>query len=390
MNEWREQALSQLCAFCSPDRRKESANLCYGDFSPVEQRSGYDLASPLRNMPAKRKWRFVPVVLTVACMVPSISAQIMEAREYHGKQVTCLHSGIYSTAGWVCGTQHHARVFTGTVQSVVEVGDTDKRLELIPDEVFLGDPASEVTAITNQACLHTDIQAGEKWLFYLDRDGKTNELVLGYDGPSRPIEKAQQDISTLRHLSKMTDSGILTGHGGPPGHKVVARRLSDGAEFSALANTNGNYEFELLPGAYHLTANTKQGLWAPETETFVSKQACIHVDLWLHTDGRIAGTVTTAEGKGARYVQVAIVPVSPAGQSFTVVADEQGHFEVGGRKPGQYLVGVGLMAPVDSAEWKSRVYYPGVPSREQAQTVELGEGEWRTDINFKLARSTAP
>src|ERR1039458_4970700 len=28
-------ALSQLCVFCSPDRRKESANLCYGDVSPT-------------------------------------------------------------------------------------------------------------------------------------------------------------------------------------------------------------------------------------------------------------------------------------------------------------------------------------------------------------------
>ncbi len=27
--------LSQLCAFCSPDRRKESANLCYRDLSTV-------------------------------------------------------------------------------------------------------------------------------------------------------------------------------------------------------------------------------------------------------------------------------------------------------------------------------------------------------------------
>jgi hypothetical protein len=29
----RNQSITQLCAFCSPDRRKESANLCYGDLS---------------------------------------------------------------------------------------------------------------------------------------------------------------------------------------------------------------------------------------------------------------------------------------------------------------------------------------------------------------------
>ena len=30
------QALSQLCAFCSPDRRKESAKLCYRDFATTD------------------------------------------------------------------------------------------------------------------------------------------------------------------------------------------------------------------------------------------------------------------------------------------------------------------------------------------------------------------
>lgn len=326
--------------------------------------------------------------LAVALVVPSLSADIAEVREYHGKKVTCLYSGLYSSAGWVCGTQNYARVFTGTVQSAEEVGDTDKRLELIPDETFLGDSAKEVSAITNQACLHTEIEAGQKWLFYLYRDKKSDELVLGYEGRSKPIEKAQQDIATLRHLAKVTDSGLLTGHVGHPGHKVVAKRLSDGAEFSTVANDSGNYEFELLPGAYYLSANTKQGLWAPETETFVSKQECIHVDLWLHTDGRIAGTVTTADGKAARYVQVVIVPVSSASQSFTVTADEQGHFEVGGRKAGRYIVGVGVLAPSDSAEWKARVYYPGVPTQEQAKAIDLGDGEWRSDINFSLPPSS--
>jgi hypothetical protein len=52
------------------------------------------------------------------------------------------------------------------------------------------------------------------------------------------------------------------------------------------------------------------------------------------------------------------------------------------------LVGVGLLAPCDSAEWQSRVYYPGVRTREQAKVIELGDGEWRTDIDFRLAPKT--
>jgi hypothetical protein len=28
---------------------------------------------------------------------------------------------------------------------------------------------------------------------------------------------------------------------------------------------------------------------------------------------------------------------------------------------------------------------PGVGTREQAKVIELGEGEWRTDIDFRLA-----
>jgi hypothetical protein len=35
-----DQALTQACAFCSPDKRKESANLCYGDISPVDPALG--------------------------------------------------------------------------------------------------------------------------------------------------------------------------------------------------------------------------------------------------------------------------------------------------------------------------------------------------------------
>jgi hypothetical protein len=294
-------------------------------------------------------------------------------------------------------------VFTGTVQSAVEVGDTDKRLQLVQDEVFLGDSASEVTAIANQACLHTEIQAGDKWLFYLYRDAKGDQLILPYDSPSKPIAQAKQDISTLRHLGKLSNSGILTGNltrivsNNPwkfapvSSRNVTAKRVSDGAQYTALTDSDGHYEFELPPNSYSVTTNTERGLWAPETTTSVWKSGCVDIDFLLHTDGRISGRVTTTNGEPARYAQVAILPISTEGQSFTVAADGEGHFEVGGRQPGRYLVGAGLAAQPGSLQWQPSVYYPGVPTRDQAEIIELGEGQWRTDIILKLLpSSTAP
>ena len=330
------------------------------------------------------------MAVVVAWSISPLYANIVGFREYHGKTAMCVYSeNLGPVKDWGLTTIYE-RVFTGTVKSATAVGDFEKRVELEPAEVFLGD-ANEVTAITNQACLDPEIEVGQKWLVFLFRSHANNELVLGYEGRSKPMERAQNDIAILRHLSTLTDSGILTGHVGQAGHKVVARRFSVSREFSAVTDASGNYELELPNGKYFATANTTQGLWAPETEVSVLKHDCVQVDFPLRIDGRIAGTVTTADGKPASYVQVAIVRLLPVKQSFTVTTDGVGHFEVGGREPGQYLVGVGILDSAASAEPKIRVYYPGVHTLEQAHVIELGKGEWRTDISFVLrSNSNAP
>jgi len=99
-------------------------------------------------MVPSRRLRTVLFCLFVACIVPPLLAEIIETREYHGKQADCVFSGLWSTGGRFCGTRGYARVFTGTVKSVTAISDTDRRLELIPDETFLG-PATEVTATVN-------------------------------------------------------------------------------------------------------------------------------------------------------------------------------------------------------------------------------------------------
>ncbi len=65
-------------------------------------------------------------------------------------------------------------MFTGTVQSAIEISFTDRRLKIIPDEILFGDVAREITATVNQACLPEnlpEIKAGDKWLFFFERSG---------------------------------------------------------------------------------------------------------------------------------------------------------------------------------------------------------------------------
>lgn len=359
-----------------------------------------------------KKWRVCMFVIAVTCLVPSLSAVIMEIRMYHGKQIQCMHSGLRSSAGRVCGTYGYARAFTGTVKSVTEISFTDRRLVLIPEEVFLG-PASEVTATVNQGCLplnEPEIKAGDRWLFYLQspwRPGEGSqqqEFVLPYDSRSGPINSAsaQEEISTLRHLARLTNSGVVTGHVSRtemkdqkidsipvPDWALTAKSVSSGIEYNALTDSNGHFEFELPPDSYSVTANTQRGSWAPDRDPFVEKAQCADIDFPMHADGALSGTVTTADGRPASNVQVAILRVSPWHEYFTVQTDGRGHFEVRGQDSGRYIVGEGVLA-ITVTEWRLRAYYPGVSTREQATPIDLGKGEWRTDLDFKLPSSTAP
>jgi hypothetical protein len=180
--------------------------------------------------------------------------------------------------------------------------------------------------------------------------------VLPYDSPSGPLfsSSVQENISTLRHLARLTDSGIITGrvtrmemtddeklHSVPvPDWGVTAKPVSGGTEYNALTDSDGHFEFELPRDRYNVTANTQRRVWAPDGETFTIKHGCVDVDFLTHADGGIAEIVTTADGKPAPNAQVAILRTSPRHAYFTVAADGQGHFEVRGQEPGRYVVQV--------------------------------------------------
>jgi hypothetical protein len=343
-------------------------------------------------------------------MVPSLSAVIVETREYHGKRVQCVHSGLRGVAK-LCGTEGYARVFTGFVRSSVELGDTDKLLQLVPDEVFVGD-SSGATVITNQECLGTDIQAGDKWVFYLYRDPRSDKLILSYDGPSKPITKAEDDVSMLRNLGRLTDTGIIIGtikRLGETGdvmptplanHKVVAKNAKSGDEYSAYTSEGGHFTFELPVGRYDVTPAKEYGLL--EVEGFASmlkdsipveKHRCWEHDFAVKpatsvvppNDGTISGHLGSPDGKPFTvhpWVQI----VSVDSEHFTsAYVDAKGYFEAKDVKPGRYVVGLGIRAGTGYfSDVPTPVYYPGVRTKDQATIIELRPSEKRTNIDFQL------
>lgn len=355
-----------------------------------------------------RLLRWAVAVLTAALSsLPYAAGQIVEEREYRGKTIWCALSGL---SGWgsPCGTDgNYVYIFVGSVLSVTEISETERSVQLTPHEVFLGDDASQLEVATNQGACLPELVAGDEWLFYLYRDDKTNELVLSYGSPSAPVAEAQSAVERLRRLAAMTDSGIVIGsvqkgekfdHDGlrgteyfdVPNHKLIAKRTSDGAEYSALTDVHGNYELGPLPvGSYHLSANTTEGLWAEDGPTTVHPRGCTSYQFELQVDGRISGHITSDDEKPFKiHPWVAIVSVDGSHSESTHV-DDHGFFEVRGLEPDRYLIGIGIQAEPNTPEWRSRVYYPGVRTKEEATVIELGKAEKRTNIDFKLTKAVS-
>lgn len=216
-------------------------------------------------------------------------------------------------------------------------------------------------------------------------------------------------IALLRRLHRMTDSGVITGNVqttlfhddygrdtgaeyiSAPNHKVLAKRLSDGIEYSALSDSDGHYEFQSLPsGKYHITPNKPPGLWAEDGDTDVSPGSCTQINFELSADGQISGHVTSADGRPFDVTPWIEVQSDDPHFSWSTPLDDQGYYQLHGLPAGRYLVGIGITSEPTTPEWHSRVYYPGVHSKELAAPVDIGKAEVRSDIDFSFDHPPPP
>jgi hypothetical protein len=341
------------------------------------------------------------LALIVVFASPPISAQIFEEREYKGETVYCVRTGLHSFSESCSADAGDKYVFIGSVLSVSDLPNNEMRVRLAAEEIFFGDPGNEVVATTSQGRCLGELHPGDRWLFYLREEQNSKKLLLAYGSPSSPVAEAQKSIARLRRLAQMPQSGLIMGNVSqsvwndveklqtplsPAKHKIIARRKDTGAEYTALTDEKGDYEFEPLPsGFYEVTSNTDPQWWAWEGLTRVRPSSCSRVSFELTPDGSISGRVRTTGGGLDKIVWVAAVAAGEGeSESYSAFADRDGHFEFHGLRPGRYLIGIGINAEAGTSEWNHHVYYPGVRQKELAIIVEIGPAEHLRNIDFSI------
>jgi hypothetical protein len=281
----------------------------------------------------------IAIPLLIFLAFGSAAAQITELREIEGKMFACTRSGLRSDLN-DCGPQKdwYAYVFVGSITTIVPANKDEKKLQITPEEVFQGEPLSPLTVLTSQGECLPKMAVGDRWLFWL-RQEPSKPIVLGYGGGSLPLAQAQKQIETLRRLQTIGDFGILRGsvlRGADyderkpvPGVRVVASRTSDRAQFVAMTDARGYYEFQPLPvGKYELSADSIGLFYEGDAAVDVSRGACWDMALWKSPEpphARLSGHVKRSDG--APVSEVSILLVREDGSWFTSEkSDEDGMF----------------------------------------------------------------
>jgi len=341
------------------------------------------------------------ILAVVLCCVNAAKAQIIEGRQVNGKTVMCTHTGLFSDLK-DCGARSdwYATVFVGSISAITQAENDEREIQIIPEEVFHGNPASSLTVTTSQGACLPKIEVGDHWLFFL-RQKKDKPIVLDYYGnDSLPVADAQKQIETLRRLKNIGNFGVVRGtvmrkwgEGKTvPNAHVVARRESDGAQFAASSDADGRYEFAPLPpGEYKITVDPVGSYQPDDSSASVTGGTCWDVLLSRSPHGEIGGHIRHADGSTVPNVGVVIMSADNSWY-LTRTADADGHFSFGSLEPGQYVVGInpprggamefGSGAGQGVTPPTASMYYGGATQRSGALVITLTADEKRDDFDF--------
>lgn len=341
----------------------------------------------------------------VQLCVGAANAQIITTRNDGDKTITCTRIAPSSDLH-DCGTRPnwYSYVFVGTISAITPTNTGEEQLQILPQEIFSGNPGAPLTVLTSQAACLPKMNVGDSWLFFL-RQENGNPMVLDYyANDSQPAGDAQDEIETLRLLESLDGPGIVQGRvmrGTRGDREPVADAvvIADGGpgdlKFTAATDVNGRYEFPPLPaGDYRVTVDQVDPVSTSQPDSAsvrVRRGSCWDLTLVHSPHAEISGRVRYTTGTPVSGAQVLFMHAD--GSSWTTYfVDANGRFRFDSLEAGSYVIGIRL--PSDPP-WEfggasgvapptATLYFPGVTNRSAAATITLKSNEKRDAINFTI------
>jgi hypothetical protein len=248
---------------------------------------------------------------------------------------------------------------------------------------------------------------GNEYLLYLDakpgKDGLWTGHVCSRSGSTKYrssdllyLEKLPKVLGKTRISGKLFQEITTAVKGGYAEDKLLPGRFVwiTGNEKNIKLETdrNGVYEvYDLPPGKYKITPEKVPGYkfssYSDKKTDFVEidlkEKSHAEMDFDFEIDNLIQGKFFDAKGNVLRGVCMDLVPASGELAPYTYLGDcteDGGVFEFSKVPAGTYILVINAEDKVTASEPFGRFYYPNKQNREDATEINIGPGEYQTNL----------
>jgi hypothetical protein len=182
-------------------------------------------------------------------------------------------------------------------------------------------------------------------------------------------------LSTTENLAYMNR---LTG--------ITVHFVSKLKSYSVVTDEGGEFELpKVQPGFYHVSVDLPDTLRmsSEDEDIAVFSHGCISAYLLAENNSSISGQITLPPGVKVEGTSVRAVNLSSSSDGIAQ-ADSQGHYEMLGVEPGEYVIGIIKdTAPRVGGPYPT-IYFPGTPNLEEAKKfVVIGPNRF-TNVDIKV------
>jgi hypothetical protein len=315
----------------------------------------------------------------------------------------------------------NASVQLGGVASLSSRGAGLIWVQFTIEHAFKGVSGKTVKTLTYRGTsCDLSVKEGQQWLIFAHRDKETSSLSFGACDGNQDIEKNSPLIAELEQLSKHTGPLSIRGRvaeeqfSSVKGAKVVI--AGNGLDLETITDDEGSYSFEVpRAGAYTVkvivpfSARLMRFVGddrpidekPEETQTIfeypatASPDACDYqyfnaFKIDLKATASIAGVFLFDDWKYVPKFYPSVCRLMPTEQETLKECRSQyyglnpdGTFKFEGFREGNYTIVMNDDDFLDGSAHFQRHYYPGVRDFSKAEPIVLGQGEEKTQLQFK-------